>query len=91
MEADSERPVDFEHMDTSSRPQQSRAVEGHSLMTRLNGHYDAIQEEAAQRSVHPWYNGLHNTMFKHEHHTHCTVHIYIPGSIHTPVQYHLLA
>ena len=48
MEADSEPLVDFEHMDTSSCPQQSRAVEGHSLMTRLNGHYDAIQEEAAQ-------------------------------------------
>ena len=49
MESDPQRPVNLEHYkyrDTSSRPQQS--VEGHSLTTQ-HGHYDAIQEEAAQR------------------------------------------
>ena len=49
----------YNYRDTSSRPQQS--VEGHSLITQ-HGHNDAIQEEAAQRSVHA--HGLHNTMFK---------------------------
>ena len=49
MEADPQRPVDFEHLIIerirASRPRQS--VEGHSLINK-HGHYDVIQEEVAQ-------------------------------------------
>ena len=61
MEADPQRPVDLEHIIIEILRASQQSVEGHSLITQ-HGHYDAIQEEVAQRSVRA--HGLHNTMFK---------------------------
>ena len=80
MEADPQRPVDLEHkLHTSSRIY-LQSVEGHSLITQLNNM--AIMTQYWKKPHNDQYNGLHNTMLKHEHHTHYTVHTYLAVSVH---------